>query len=407
MPLYIATLRQWLRSTVHDNGAVQGEATRETMRRFRIFALVTLVVNGGYMAAFWLGGVGSGASVQRIRWANAIGWAHAAMALAMVVLGLLTHRIYQRSQRSSPQAFALQILFSCCCLGFAVALSVIDQMVSTNTTNFATICLLVGMLSLMRPTLAVLLFTGTYGVFFQALTLTQVDPDVLAMARSHGLSAVLMSCVASTVMWHQYASAVLLRREIVRGHQALAKKQTELEFLATHDTLTGLYNRREFMRLAEMELVRRARFPSDTCVLMVDLDFFKKINDQYGHPAGDEVLQQVAALLKKSVRATDVVARMGGEEFIVLLPSTDRPGALAVAEKLRSALREKPLQVQGLAVPVTASLGVSGLHQGQQASIDSLYATADQALYVAKQSGRDRVEYLALEPTGVPLDLAG
>ena len=402
---YFATLKQWLRSVVHDNGAVQGEATMETMRRFRIFAGFTLLVNMGYVAKLGFF-TGSQASVQHVRWASAIGWAHGAMALAMAVLGLLIHRFCQSHVRASPQALVLQTLFACTALAFAVALSVIDQMVTTNTTNFATICLLVGMLSLMRPTWALAMFVGTYLVFFQALALTQRDPELLALARSHGLSAVLMSFVASTVMWHQYASAVLLRREIVRGNRALACKQSELEYLATHDALTGLYNRREFMRLAEMELVRSARLPSDTCVLMVDLDFFKKINDRYGHPAGDEVLQQVAAMLKNGVRASDVIARMGGEEFIVLLPSTDCEGALAVAEKLRCVVREKPLQVQGFAIQVTASIGVSGLKKSQRASIDGLYATADQALYVAKQSGRDRVEYLALEPMGIPMSLA-
>jgi diguanylate cyclase (GGDEF)-like protein len=173
--------------------------------------------------------------------------------------------------------------------------------------------------------------------------------------------------------------------------------------MATRDALTGLYNRREFMRLAELELARGARVAADTGVLMVDLDFFKKINDQYGHPAGDEVLKQVSALLKTGVRATDVVARMGGEEFIVLLPDTDRAGALAVAEKLRSAICQLPLQVLGEVIPVTASIGVSGVKQVQRASIDGLYAAADQALYVAKQSGRDRVEFLAFDaPNAVP-----
>ena len=137
---------------------------------------------------------------------------------------------------------------------------------------------------------------------------------------------------------------------------------------------------------------RASRIPGNTCLLMVDLDQFKRINDQYGHPVGDEVLQQVAAILTGGVRATDVVARIGGEEFIVLMPNTPLAGAVALAEKMRSALRSRPLEIQERLIPVTASMGVTGVAPHQMASIDALYAAADQALYAAKRMGRDRVE---------------
>jgi diguanylate cyclase (GGDEF)-like protein len=169
-------------------------------------------------------------------------------------------------------------------------------------------------------------------------------------------------------------------------------KQQELETLAERDTLTGLYNRRKFMQLAEQELARAARVPGELSLLMVDLDHFKHINDQYGHPAGDAALQQAAAILQQGVRGTDLVARMGGEEFIVLMPNTGRTGAMAAAEKLRHALSERPLDLLGQSVAVTASIGVTGLPAHQRASIDVLYAAADAALYAAKKNGRNRVE---------------
>lgn len=392
------TFQQWLRNAIRENGVVQGEATMETLRRFRIFAAIVLVVNLAYITEFWFH-TNPYETAVRANWANAIGWAHCICAGVMVVLGLLLHRCHARSQRSSTHAMVLQILFCASMLLFAIALSVIDQMVTPNTTNFATICLLIAMTSLMRPAITIILFLGAYTLFFKALALTQTDPNLLALARSHSVSAVLMSIVASAVVWRQFVTAVLLRREIVRSHQSIADKQAELEYLATHDALTGLYNRREFMRLAEMELARAARFPADVCMLMVDLDFFKKINDQYGHPAGDAVLQQIAALLTAGVRSTDVVARMGGEEFIVLLPNTATEGALAAAEKLRSAIREQQLKVLGLLVPVTASIGVSTITKAQRGTVDDLYTAADQALYTAKHGGRDRVESRAAAPS--------
>jgi diguanylate cyclase (GGDEF)-like protein len=391
----LRTFGQRLRNTIRENGVVQGEATLETLRRFRIFAAIMLAVNLAYIAEFWFH-ISPSETAVRASWANAVGWAHCLCAATMVVLGYLLYRCDTRSQRSSWQALALQILFCASMLLFAIALSVIDQMVTPNTTNFATICLLVAMTSLMRPTITLVLFLAAYFLFFQALAMTQPDPNLLALARSHSVSAVLMSIVASAVVWRQFVTAVLLRRELVRSHQSIADKQSELEYLATHDTLTGLYNRREFMRLAEMELARGARLPADVCARMVDLDFFKKINDQYGHPAGDAVLQQIAAMLTAGVRSTDVVARMGGEEFIVLLPSTTTEGALALAEKLRCAIRTQQLKVQSLLVPVTVSIGVSAITKAQRSTVAELYTAADQALYAAKHGGRDRVEYRAV-----------
>jgi diguanylate cyclase (GGDEF)-like protein len=391
---------QWLRNAVRENGVVQGEATMETLRRFRLFAAIMVVVNVAYTAEFWFH-VDQHETLVRANWANAIGWTHAMTGVVMVIFGLTLQR-YVRRHRSSAQAMVLQILFCASMLLFAIALSVIDQMVTPNTTNFATICLLIAMTSLMRPAITITLFLAAYFLFFKALAITQPDPNLLALARSHSVSAVLMSIVASAVVWRQFVTAVLLRREIVRSHQAVAEKKTELEYLATHDALTGLYNRREFMRLAEMELARAARFPADVCMLMVDLDFFKKINDHYGHPAGDAVLEQVAALLSAGVRSTDVVARMGGEEFIVLLPNTVAEGALAAAEKLRGAIREQQLKIQDLLVPVTASIGVSAITKAQWGTVEGLYTAADQALYLAKHGGRDRVEFMAVAPEPQP-----
>lgn len=400
MRAYLQFVRQWLRRSVQESRLVQGEATMESLRRCRIFAVIAPLVNLAYVAEFWWHTTDH-ASAERVRWANAIGWTHAVMAVAMVVVGLLIHRLYRRSTRSSAQAVMLQILFFACAVAFGIALSVSDQIVTTNTTNFSNICLLMGMLSLMRPVIALLVFGLAYFGFFYALALTQHNVDLLALTRSHALGAVVMSFTASVVMWHQFVAAVLLRREITRAHQDLSGKQAELEFLATHDALTGLHNRREFMRLAELEMVRAARFPADTCLIVVDLDFFKKINDQHGHPAGDAVLVQLASILKSGVREVDLVARLGGEEFIVLLPSTSIQGAMALAEKLRATVRAAVVHVQGTQIPVTASFGVSGLSRSQPGSVTALYAAADHALYAAKRGGRDRVEFAACATAAV------
>jgi diguanylate cyclase len=162
------------------------------------------------------------------------------------------------------------------------------------------------------------------------------------------------------MLWRQYARAFTLERELRQSNAALVQKQEELEFLAEHDTLTGLLNRRAFMRLAQQELDLAARAQLASHCIMVDLDFFKRINDTYGHPAGDAMLLHVANVLRRGVRSTDILARLGGEEFIVLLPHTSRDGALGVAEKMRVLVRSQALRHLDQDLPITASFGVSG-----------------------------------------------
>ncbi len=173
-------------------------------------------------------------------------------------------------------------------------------------------------------------------------------------------------------------------------------RHDKLRIASNLDPLTGLINRREFERLARIELARLERVPGSVSLMMIDIDFFKRVNDELGHPAGDAVLQQLASRLSAGLRAVDIVARMGGEEFVVLLTDTDRQGAEIVAEKLRASVGQMPFHLSAKHMTVTASFGVTSLSRGSLTSLDELYATADQALYSAKNGGRNRVEFQAV-----------
>jgi diguanylate cyclase (GGDEF)-like protein len=157
---------------------------------------------------------------------------------------------------------------------------------------------------------------------------------------------------------------------------------------ATRDALTGLVNRRELFARFERELAlaRRGRALS---LVVLDIDHFKRINDSHGHPAGDEVLRQVAHCLARSVRESDVVARVGGEEFAVLAIDATGPAAAAMAESLRKAIESLEIDVEQQRVAISASFGVAAF--GTESEIDALYRRADQALYEAKAGGRNRV----------------
>ncbi len=392
---------QWVQAKRQQFDLVQGEATIETLRRFRVFAAVTLLVNLIYIQEFWLYPKASTSLLQQ-DYINRIGWTHLVMACAMVVLGSLAHVVCRNNARASFKAIVLQLAICAAYLAFGIAISVTDQMVSTSITSFVLVCILVGVMSLMRPALSLPLLLLSLFILNHLMGLSQPDPVALDRIHGDGRLVVSLSFIVSTVVWFQYVSAVLLRRDLTNVNQALAAKQAELLFTSTHDELTGLINRREFVRLALVELARAARVPSPTSLIMVDVDFFKKINDRYGHPAGDEVLQQVANTMTAGVRTVDVVARMGGEEFVILLPNTSREGAMAVAEKIRISLGQSPLQLRNASLVVTASFGVSVLPEGQSGTLEDLYAAADQALYAAKNNGRHRVEFEVAQSLAFP-----
>ena len=179
---------------------------------------------------------------------------------------------------------------------------------------------------------------------------------------------------------------------IVRQHQALQEVNQKLEYLSSRDGLTGLINRRHFDEQLCLEHARHLRTGTKLSVLMVDIDFFKKINDHYGHAMGDVYLQKIAAVLDNAMsRSSDLAARYGGEEFVCLLPDTDFPGALQVAEHIREAVIAQSLDNGEIdPQPITVSIGVATV-DNSQASAHELLEQADMQLYRAKNNGRNRV----------------
>lgn len=175
----------------------------------------------------------------------------------------------------------------------------------------------------------------------------------------------------------------------------------ELQKLATVDELTGVFNRREVNRLLGQEFTRSRRYGNPMSIMLLDIDHFKSVNDTYGHQIGDEVLKWFAEKLRESVRAVDLPSRFGGEEFLVILPETDDAGALIIAERTRQKIAENPFvkcrkNGQTLEIPITASVGVAGIHD---IDLDAeMVRTADKCLYQAKSGGRNRVVSSAEKP---------
>ncbi len=165
---------------------------------------------------------------------------------------------------------------------------------------------------------------------------------------------------------------------------------TEKEFMSVLDGLTGLYNRRQFEIGLEQEYNRTKRHPSDFSLAILDIDFFKKVNDTYGHQYGDYVLKTVASLMKQAFRKTDLLYRYGGEELIMIMPETNIEGAIIPVQRLRRMIEEYDFDYNGVKAKVTASIGLTMNYQEFNSPADIL-KSADEALYKAKESGRNRV----------------
>ena len=185
------------------------------------------------------------------------------------------------------------------------------------------------------------------------------------------------------------AVSAIQRAQVIETTKA---DNARLEELARTDPLTGLVNRRVLVERLQTELERARRYESSVTVLMIDLDHFKRINDQHGHLVGDEVLKQVAVLLTSAVRSVDLVARYGGEEFVILLPETPPMGATTFAERIRERMEAADFSAgTGERLGVTTSIGLATFPGPRIETVEDLLARADEALYRAKADGRNRV----------------
>lgn len=189
---------------------------------------------------------------------------------------------------------------------------------------------------------------------------------------------------ARFVSWRGESVHIAAIRDITEQYRI----EQELVHLAVTDALTSLPNRRHFLSQAEQIFARSTQPPYGLSMMMIDLDFFKKFNDEYGHATGDKVLYEVARILEANLRSTDLLARVGGEEFAILLPRTFSTEACQIAERLRLDVANRSIAIKNFHLSVTVSIGVAGLDDTIP-NLDELLSRADQALYAAKQAGRN------------------
>ncbi len=191
---------------------------------------------------------------------------------------------------------------------------------------------------------------------------------------------------------------IILNFDIPEGNKLDVIKKinfmySQTRYMSVTDPLTGLYNRRHFEDNLEREFLRAVRYDNNLSFAIIDVDFFKKVNDTYGHSCGDYVLKEVAYLILQTFRKTDMVFRYGGEEFAVIITETPIEKAVIPLERLRKSISEYPFSYNGTKIKITVSIGVSEVNK-QTESVHQLFENADKALYKAKENGRNQISLL-------------
>jgi len=389
MHALITELRRRANQWRSEHDQVAQAAHRTNLRRLPNLAPVIVVINAVFVV--WLGAelLLKHEAELVTQWKLGLFLTHLLMAICFGALAWAAHQL--RHAVKSWLGRGLPLLAASLGEIFVIGFVTFDQWVSPNISPFLLGAIAISLVVYLRPFTSAWVYGLSYCLFFYAIGLTQTDAEQLLSNRINGLAAAGMGWALSVLLWRKFTTITLQQEQLENANTELQNKQKELQRLTRLDGLTGMYNRNTFVELTRQELARAQRQGSSTSILLLDLDFFKRVNDTWGHPAGDAVLKNVAIVANSTVRTTDLVGRLGGEEFIILLPNTTLEAARRLAEKLRANLERSPTLWEKTNIVSTVSIGVASTTASDKRDFDHLYSHADLALYSAKEKGRNRV----------------
>ncbi|MFC5301407.1 sensor domain-containing diguanylate cyclase [Azospira restricta] len=309
----------------------------------------------------------------------------------LMVLYATAGLVFARHFLDTPKAFPrTHRALAAATAGFLAALAAACLLFADQAAAILVAFVAVILFSLAMPALGIMAVRGRHRYSRYFLFATVASTVGTAVTTLSVLGLIPFSAFGfQAVEIGMVIDATLLALALGSRFRAIQAERQSAERLAARDPLTDLYNRRSFLELARPLWSGTRRHGHELSLIMVDIDHFKTINDTYGHAAGDDAIIAVARVLTDSVRAEDIVARWGGEEFLVLLPETPLDAAVALAERLRAGIADARIAMGGQDVRLTASLGVAA--SGDKESLDRLITEADHFLYQSKHSGRNQV----------------
>lgn len=330
-----------------------------------------------------------GGDPVRTFWHQGIIISHCCLLIFMSTVFFITRR-FRRMDKAPRGAQILLYLTTLVVMAAGVIITAIDQLVTTNITPFTIACLVIGTVFLIRPSHSLMIFAVSFAVFCLLMMHIPASADIILSNCVNGLVSLALGFALSIILWRNNALSIKQQKRIDAQQQQLERANKDLEKMAYFDSLTGLPNRRFFdgTIAKETSMIKQEEYTS--CLILIDIDHFKKINDAHGHPTGDSILIEFGTLLKKHLSAYDTVCRLGGEEFLILLPQTTLEQATEAAERLRALIESHDFCVCGQSLRITASFGVARLCAGD--GLINQYTDVDNAVYLAKQSGRNCVK---------------
>jgi diguanylate cyclase (GGDEF)-like protein len=331
---------------------------------------------------------------KEIKWQIGIIISHMVFLVLLIILGSISYKL---KKKNKPNSVTVAVIYAMVItiLLISVVITVIDQLVTYSITPFIIACVAIGAVFLIKPLHSLLIFLLGYVVYYFAMGTMQLELSVLLSNRVNGLTSIILGVFLSFTLWRSNVINLNQKEHIKRQQKELEDKNKELESLATYDSLTGLINRRCFEEKISIEMSRIKNHDKKSCLLILDIDNFKSINDKYGHPTGDVILEGFALLLKKQLRETDIIARIGGEEFAILLINADEEIGKVVAQKIRKSIEKELFIIDGHEVNITVSIGITVL-DSRTDSYEEGYKYADRALYRAKAEGKNKI-YMELK----------
>lgn len=260
----------------------------------------------------------------------------------------------------------------------------LDQIKIGNTGSvFIANILICGSVLLIRFPMGLIIYSVPFCTFIAGLVIFQKDTALLVSNIINGSIFFAAVIIVSKVVYESHF--IQMSRNIL-----LEEVNRKLDYMSNHDPLTGLFNRRYF-EIQAQEKMEMMSYDEKAVLLIIDLDYFKNINDQFGHPIGDMVLKEISSILLENIKDTDLATRWGGEEFLILLFHTSIEEAYKLSDKIRAAIENKTIEIEKFKIHITASIGAAQLRGDFSESFEAAYESADQALYQAKKQGRNQV----------------
>lgn len=370
-----------IQEVFHSSSGIADECALINIRRIYYLAMISSTVRVLDIIIFF------NAKSTSQTWSRGIIISHITLLFIWVAFFIIAYQLKKKPKANIQYVFAVQYAVVSTVMLSGIIITTIDQLITTNITPFIVVCIVTGGVFLLRPVVSVFVFLSSYIIYYHAIAYTITDEQILLSNRVNGITVITIGLIISIMFWHYNYINIVQRRRI-------AAQQEQLEQMAYYDPLTNIYNRHFFNIMIEKEYSSIMRHNHEAALIFLDVDDFKKVNDVYGHLIGDEVLIQMAQLIARNIRGYDTLARFGGEEFIVLAPKISLAEGIKFADKLRKIIANNSFDAGRDKLHMTASLGVTLLDPQEKGGLEKCLMRADQALYRAKNKGKNRVEVI-------------